>query len=1070
MGLGKYFFGGVLFYFVAMMFFSQLQAQTISLNESLKLDVGIQNLINESWAFKNTGAVQVFDLSPLQAYRLQARVGQDLQLPPPAIPKIIRKIRVAILDTGVDVNHPGIFNQIARNSKECSRLEAYKACLKDSSKLADACSTEFLDTKTAANDNDQNNYPMDCTGWSVLSDPTPNNILGTPIMNDPIGHGTHVASLVAQVSKNIEIIPVQVLGEKFSPNQPIKPFSIDLSPNEDVRNGFDYTGGEIAQVVARGIIYAIHAKADVINLSIGWPQLQDHEVLRDAIAEAQKNGIIIVAAAGNDSTSALLRPCQYDGVICVAATRPDGSLASFSNFGFGVDVAAPGVSITSLVPTDHRSIRLPGYFGIDILSGTSQASPLVAGLIAEMLSRGIPKNQIYPRLILGSRDLQTSLPVLVGPVNKPGIPVDAKAAYEKTILGGQVDGKRAITITPQPLILNANKRTEQIIWNRQSLKLPLSFSLKNYWKSVQGAIEIQLVLTNQNSVLPKITKLNLDSSGSATTTSWNENEEKSLSMYLEIVDTKIASQSRIPRELNFEARVLINGKLHRQFPLRAEVVAKLDLNLVDKDDEVQSIPLSRGRQQGEKFFLIDEIYDNQPNNRDYFLLNKGEKDFGLALARMTDHGYEISAPKKFKIDGNIGPTKPLHRIRIDVDQDGVSEYIISLQEFDTSGQIIAGSNSYKLHFFILNSDLTVKKYFKFDDKRVLFPTDFTWLKVGHELRPAWVAQGFKISNPAPIDSWGDDDDYSPTTVKLQDENIYFYYLNQNFEIAQVETKMDLRIVDVLQASVDQIRQGQVPVLVAKNLGTPNKPSFLNEFSMGWILNGQLTNLKKIEDLAAIQGGNYRNLIDTRKDKSLNLGAENSEYKGNFWFGFDAHQKQRVSMIDFNSMKFVDQLLASEQKVFDAPLRIRSAYSGTGRSGDGAIVNKQAAFVMTNTEIEYHDLSLKQKARTSLNKYTFIGDDLIVDLQFPLTLSSRDQKKIKTAALFTTEGSGLSSSLRILTADYQRDGSLIGLVSPARLSLQSPEGCRPLDFPFYLNQEYALDYDCGTKFIRVKLKY
>ena len=1045
MGLGKYFFGGVLFYFIVMTFVSRLQAQGLP---SSQLEPGVQKLLDNSWVINNKGTAQLFDLSLTQAYRLQGRVGQDIQAPKSESNKVMRKVRVAILDTGVDVNHPGLFNRIARNSKECARLELYQACLDNNDNTIEQCAQEFLDSSNAKNDADKNKYPMDCTGWSVLADPTPNNILGTPMMSDPNGHGTHVASLVAQVSKNIEIIPVQVLGEKFSPNQPVKPFSIDLSPDETTRNGFDSSGGEIAQIVARGIIYAIHAKADVINLSIGWPQLQDHEILRDAILEAQKQGIIVVAAAGNDSTSALLRPCQYDNVICVAATRPDGSMASFSNFGFGVDVAAPGVSVTGLFPAEHRSISIPGFFGVDILSGTSQASPLVAGLIADMISRGVPKNEIYPRLILGARPFEKELPVLVGPVNKPGVPVLAPAPYEKTVLGGQVDGIKSLAVPAQTLILNATKTTEQIIWNRQNAVLPVSFKLKNYWKATSGAVEVRLAFTNKNSVLPAISQLQFQGSSSNQTSGWKEGEIKTLNVKLNIQDAKVPGLSRIPRELNFEAVVLINGQVHRRFPLRAEIITKLDLNLLAKDSEVQSLPLSRGRQQGEKYFLIDEIYDTAPNQRDYFLISKGEKDFSLALARMTKAGYEITQPVKFKINGNILPTKPLHRIRIDVDQDGQSEYVFTLQEFETIDGVLTGSSNYRLHVFILNQDLSIKKYFKFYDDRTLFPLEFTWLKVGSELRPAWVAQGFKVIPGAAKD-------------ELEGEDIYMYHLDKNYELAQIATTPGLRIVDLIQPSVDQIRKGQVPVLVAKNLGTPNKPSFLNEFYFAWIVDQKPTNLQKLEDVSASLNGNYRNLIDTRKDRSLNLSFEESEFKGNFWFGGDAHQKQRISMIDFNSMKFVDQLLSSEQQVFDAPLRVRSAYSGGG---------KQATFVMTNTEIEYHDLTLKQKAMTSLNKYTFIGDDLIVDLQFPVTLTSSVSAQSKTPALFTTEGSGLSSSLRILTADYDKQGKLIGLISPARLSLQSPEGCKPLDFPMYINQEYAIDYDCGNRFIRIKLKY
>ena len=181
-------------------------------------------------------------------------------------------------------------------------------------------------------------------------------------------------------------------------------------------------------------------------------------------------------------------------------------------------------------------------------------------------------------------------------------------------------------------------------------------------------------------------------------------------------------------------------------------------------------------------------------------------------------------------------------------------------------------------------------------------------------------------------------------------------------------------------------------------------------------------------------------------------------------------KQRVTLIDFATQTFKDQLLDSEQQIFDAPLRVRSAYTGSGLYPNGKSVVRSAAFMMTNTEIQYHDLNRNEVVSTSLRKYTFVGDTLIVDLQFPLTLASHKKGVIKTPALFTTEGSGLNTSMRVLAADYDSSGKLLGITSPARLSLKSPQGCRPLDFPLYIDQEYAIDYDCGNRIMRMKLRY
>lgn len=1091
--MGRLLFSAVLFYFLATAFLFRVQAQNgqpttksqINLFDNFSatsLDSGIVKILNSSWAVRNSGETQLFDISLTQAHRLQARKGEDLNLKK-VVNKLNRKIRVAVLDTGVDVLHPGLQGKIVRNEGECKRLAEYQACLKDSSKPANQCSTDFLDARTALNDTNSNQYPMDCTGWNVLSQATANNVLGTPVIEDEIGHGTHVASLVVQVSPNAQIIPVQVLGREFAPNRPVRPFSItipgqpgsnepiDLSPGEDVRNGYDLmSGGELAQIVARGLIYAIEAKADIINLSIGWPQLQDHRILREAIALAQKNGAIVIAAAGNDSTSALLRPCQYDGVICVGATRPDGSMASFSNFGYGVDVAAPGVAIAGLIPSISRSIGIPGYFGVDLMSGTSQAAPLVAGVVAEMLASGIPKSEIYARLVLGARPLQTELPVLVGPVHLPGNEVMATSPYLKTVLGGQVDLQKALAIPSQPLILAANKQTQVIEWDLKSKILKASFPLKNHFGDLESDANLKVSLIKSASVMPVIKSAVVRNENGLSFSDWESQSEKYLDVEFAIVDSADVSKSRIPRELELNVAVQIGGKAQKSFPLRAEIVVNLALETLAAHMDVQSIPLSRTKTREEKFLLIDEVYDQNLSQRDYLLLGKGETDFSVAIAKMTETGYQVSKPIRRKIEGNLRPTLPLHRIRLDIDFDGVSEYVFSLQEFLDQDEFRPGSNNYALHLFVLNNDLSLRQYTRFDDLRVLMPSDLSWVKVGNELRPSWVAQGFRVANPTGIDTWFGDDDFGKPKEDLVDEDIYFYYLNEKYELKNIKPPQGYRIVDVLQAGLKEIRQGLVPVLVARNHGTPNKPSYLNDFYSGWIQNEKLSGLNLIKDPSTATEL-ARNLIDTRKDRSLNLSTEDSEFKGNFWFGLDAHMRQRVTLIDFSSMTFVDQLLDSKQQVFDAPLRIRSAYTGTGQVGTQKNVTRSAAFMMTNTEIQYHDLTRNEVASTSLNKYTFVGDTLTVDLQFPLTLSSHTKGALKTPALFTTEGSRLSTSMRVLAADYDaKTGKLVGLVSPARLSLQSPLGCRPLDFPLYIDQEYAIDFDCGNRIVRMKLRY
>ncbi len=999
-----------------------------------------EKLIQNSWGLVNLGQPQVFDLNPMQTYRLQARTGQDIHLLPAQLGK---KIRVAVIDTGVDIQHPSVKNQIYHNAKECAATD-----------------------RTI--DNDGNEYPGDCTGWSILGDTTPNNIIGTGDFQDEIGHGTHVAGIIASVSKNIEIVPIQVIKQADHFNyQPLKPFSIgnfDLSPKEDIRGGFSSTDPSLADRIARAIIYAMSIKADVINLSLGWPPGSDAEIMRAAIAEAQSRGILVVAAAGNDSTSALLRPCQYKGVICVAAHNPDGAISSFSNYGFGVDLAAPGASIISSVPETFRSARVPGFFGVEILSGTSQASPYVAGAIAEMLSRGIPSQDIYARLILGSRPVQTDLPVLVGPINTAGVPVSANSKYTKDMSGGLLDMTNSMKVIAQPLILNADKEIQEIQWDRKTADLAVSFPLKNYWKGIQNK-NISVVVENRYklSVYPNIVSAKI--SGSMST--WNSGEERNLDLKLKIQDTLSPSQSRLPSDLEFSVKIMLDGKLHRQFFVKSEVVLNLTKDSVDAD--ILKLPVTGVRERGMKMFLIDEVYDNQLSNRDYFALSQDDKKggFNIGLTRQIGAEYKIEKSQFIKFDGNVNRTNPLSRIRMDIDFDGVSEYILGLQEFKDDGRDF-GSSDYTLHFYIFDQNMNLKRHEAFYDVRSLIPRDYTWIRVGNELRPAWVTQGQPVvKNFDVTDLWSTDD---TTEVKAPtlDQDIYFYYLDQNFKLAQIQNPAGAKIVDLIQPTLNQIKSGIIPVLVARNLGSEIKPSYLNTFSMGWIQNEKLANEKNIENLSVAQ--NYRNLVDTGKDKAHNLNSEADEFRGTFWFGFDAHQKQRITTIDFKNNKMTDQLIGSERNIFDAALRVRSVYLGQNRKG---------VFIITNTEIEYHNLNATagavSVARSSLNKYTFIGDNLVADLQFPVTIASQNLstnavQPEKSPALFTTEGSGLNRGVKMLVPIFAKDGSVQQMVSPARLRLKSPQGCKALDYPVYLGSDYAMDFDCGTQMLRIKLRY
>lgn len=127
-------------------------------------------------------------------------------------------------------------------------------------------------------------------------------------------------------------------------------------------------------VVAQGIIWAVNNGASVINISIEIREASPE--LEDAVDYAWNQGVIIIAAAGNDGSQSPIYPAYYENSIAVAATRENDTLAPLSNYGDWVNVAAPGFNIYSTLPDD----------GYGYKTGTSFAAPYVSGLAALLFS------------------------------------------------------------------------------------------------------------------------------------------------------------------------------------------------------------------------------------------------------------------------------------------------------------------------------------------------------------------------------------------------------------------------------------------------------------------------------------------------------------------------------------------------------------------------------------------------------------------------------------------------------------------------------------------------------------
>ncbi len=253
-------------------------------------------------------------------------------------------IVVAVVDTGVDINHPDLRGNIWTNPGEIANNGA---------------------------DDDGNGCVDDVNGCAFVSDSSPGcSNVTNGFINDDIGHGTFVAGVIAAaangtgmvgVARNVRIMPVKVL---------------------------DCYGAGDSVATARGIEYAVHNGARVVNLSLGG--LQEAQVITDAVAHATSAGVIVVAATGNGGGPGVAFPARIPQVLAVGAaalSNPDRR-AAFSNWGPEVDVVAVGEGVVGTLPQSRCFVLLPclseGPYAVG--NGTSFSTPQVSGLAALMLS------------------------------------------------------------------------------------------------------------------------------------------------------------------------------------------------------------------------------------------------------------------------------------------------------------------------------------------------------------------------------------------------------------------------------------------------------------------------------------------------------------------------------------------------------------------------------------------------------------------------------------------------------------------------------------------------------------
>jgi len=197
-------------------------------------------------------------------------------------------ITIAIVDTGIDYNHPDLIKNNWINVGE---------------------------VPSNGIDDDNNGYIDDVFGWNFKNQ---NN---NPIDRD--GHGTHCAGIASAVANN----GIGIAGVCWS----TKLMSISCNFN--------------IWKLSKGITYATENNADIISMS--WGGNNPSDTLKDVIKYAFLKNVVLIAASGNKNNSDFFYPAAYYGVISVSSTNKNDQRADFSNYGLWVDLSAPGEDIYS---------------------------------------------------------------------------------------------------------------------------------------------------------------------------------------------------------------------------------------------------------------------------------------------------------------------------------------------------------------------------------------------------------------------------------------------------------------------------------------------------------------------------------------------------------------------------------------------------------------------------------------------------------------------------------------------------------------------------------------------------
>ena len=255
-------------------------------------------------------------------------------------------VRVAVLDTGCDIKHKDLAKASVYNYNPVAELSGKAKSLRGKFKRY-----KQLARRTRSRRAKKKYLKLARRFRQKLKNYTSN-------VSDGDSHGTHVSGIVRAHNNAIGVVGIAPKCELMV-----------IKVLDD--NGYGTWNG-----IADGIRAAVNYGADVINMSLGGSR--GNSSLASAIKYANRKNVPVVCAAGNDGkTKRLCYPAEYPETIAAGALTKENTRASFSQTGSRLEFMAPGVNIVSTIPKSRYGK----------MSGTSQASPWITGIITLMISK-----------------------------------------------------------------------------------------------------------------------------------------------------------------------------------------------------------------------------------------------------------------------------------------------------------------------------------------------------------------------------------------------------------------------------------------------------------------------------------------------------------------------------------------------------------------------------------------------------------------------------------------------------------------------------------------------------------